>query len=236
MIVKPEQLADVDPFDLFDTEADRLDRYFDSLSDQDWSRPSGCVGWSVRDVLAHLAGEELYNRACLDADVAGFYRTLEHNGVAGLGGFNQWCVNQRRDLPVGDVLEEWRTASGETRRRMRERGRDGSLETSVGPYPVGLQAFHYASEYATHADDIGVPVQPYEEPGRTGWRARVGQFALAERHSAAQVEPLDGRYRVSVGNVTAELSASDFVTATVDRLPADHPLDPALRDALACLA
>jgi hypothetical protein len=187
-------------------------------------------------VLAHLAGQELYNRACLDGDIAGFYRTLESVGVGGLGGFNQWCVEQRRDLPVEDVLAEWRAESGETRRRMRELGRDNTVETSVGPYPVGLQAFHYASEYATHADDIGVPVQPYEEPGRTAWRARVGWFVLGERHSTAEVEPLDARFRVSVGNVDAELSAADFVTATVDRLPPDHPLDPALRSALACLA
>jgi len=234
--MKPEQLEDLDPFDLFGTEADRLDRHFDSLDGEDWLRPSGCVGWSVRDVLAHLAGEELYNRACLDGDIAGFYRTLESAGVTGMDDFNQWCVEQRRDLPVADVLTEWRAESGETSRRMRERGRDGTLETSVGPYPVGLQAFHYASEYATHADDIGVPVRPYEEPARTDWRVRVGRFVLGERHSPAEVEPLDGSFRVSVGNVSAELSAADFVTATVDRLPPDHPLDATLREALACLA
>jgi len=234
--MKPEQPEDLDPFDLFDTEADRLDRHFDSLDGEDWLRPSGCVGWSVRDVLAHLAGEELYNRACLDGDIAGFYRILESAGVTGMDDFNQWCVEQRRDLLVADVLTEWRTESGETSRRMRERGRDGTLETSVGPYPVGLQAFHYASEYATHADDIGVPVRPYEEPARTDWRVRVGQFVLGERHSPAEVEPLDGNFRVTVGSVSAELSAADFVTATVDRLPPDHPLDPALRSALACLA
>jgi uncharacterized protein (TIGR03083 family) len=234
--MKPEQLADLDPFDLLDVEADRLDRHFETLGDGDWLRASRCVGWSVRDVLAHLAGQELYNRACLDGDVAGFYRNLENVGVGGLDGFNQWCVDQRRDLPVKEVLAEWRTESGKTRRRLRERGRDGTLETSVGPYPVGLQAFHYASEYATHADDIGLPVRSYEEPARTGWRARVGRFVLAERHSPVEVKPLNGRFRVSVGNVDAELAAADFVTATVDRLPPEYPLDPALRDALACLA
>jgi hypothetical protein len=114
--------------------------------------------------------------------------------------------------------------------------RDGSLETSVGPYPAGLQAFHLSSEYATHADDIGVPVRSYEEPARTEWRARVGMFVLGERNSPAEVEPLDGRFRVTVGDVNAELSAADFVTATVDRLPPDHKLDPVVREALASLA
>jgi len=234
--MKPEQLADLDPFNLLDVEADRLDRHFETLSDGDWSRISRCAGWSVRDVLAHLAGQELYNRACLDGDVAGFNRTLEKAGIGGLDGFNQWCVDLRRDLPVEDVLAEWRTESGETRRRLRERGRDGTLETSVGPYPAGLQAFHLSSEYATHADDIGVPVRAYEEPARTGWRARVGIFALGERKSPVEVTPLNGRFRVAVGDASAELSPAEFVTATVDRLPPDHPLDPALREALASLA
>jgi len=29
------------------------------------------------------------------------------------------------------------------------------LITGVGPYPNGPQAFHYASEWATHADGCG---------------------------------------------------------------------------------
>ena len=27
---------------------------FESLSEEEWSRPSGCAGWRVRDVAAHL--------------------------------------------------------------------------------------------------------------------------------------------------------------------------------------
>ena len=34
-----------------------------------WSAPSRCEGWSVRDVLAHLAATEVYFRACLDGGV-----------------------------------------------------------------------------------------------------------------------------------------------------------------------
>ncbi|MGH3657161.1 MAG: maleylpyruvate isomerase family mycothiol-dependent enzyme [Micromonosporaceae bacterium] len=234
--MRPEALDDLDPFDILDAEAERIDRHFSGLRVDQWLRPSACTGWSVRDVLGHLAGEEAYNHACLDGDVAGFYRMLDEAGVRGLGGFNQWCVAQRRDLPVADVLDEWRTGNGETRRRMAERGRTGHLDTSIGPYPVGLQAFHYASEYATHADDVDAPVESYEEPARTQWRSRVGQFVLEEMHSPVEVESRDGGYRVSVGTVSDLLSASDFVTATVNRLPDDHPLDPSLRSGLAVLA
>ncbi|MFC7643784.1 maleylpyruvate isomerase family mycothiol-dependent enzyme [Streptosporangium lutulentum] len=158
-----DPLADLDPFDVFDAEAARLDRHFSRLDEEAWSSPSRCEGWSVRDVLGHLAGEELYNHACLDDDLEGFFATLEREGVGGgFSGFNEWCVRSRRDVPVREVLEEWRRANGETRERMRALGREAELRTSAGPYPVGLQAFHYDSEYATHADDVGAPVSEDE--------------------------------------------------------------------------
>ncbi|HET7725143.1 MAG TPA: maleylpyruvate isomerase N-terminal domain-containing protein, partial [Propionibacteriaceae bacterium] len=28
----------------------------DTLEGDDWSRPTDCIGWSVRDMVAHLAG------------------------------------------------------------------------------------------------------------------------------------------------------------------------------------
>jgi uncharacterized protein (TIGR03083 family) len=237
MSVNAKELADLDPFDLFDIEARRLDRYFSRLGDPQWRQPSRCAGWSVRDVLAHLAGEETYNQACLDGDVAGFLGLLKEAGIGGVHEFNEWSVRRRRDVPVEEVLAEWRTANRVTRERMRARGRDSELTTLAGPYPTGLQAFHYASEYATHADDVGAPVEASEEPGRTHWRARVARFVLWEQGQPAQVEWVtDGRYHVMLGDRDDELSEAEFVTATVARLPDDHPLDPDLREALACLA
>lgn len=229
-------LADLDPFDLFDAEAGRLDRFFDALDGTGARQPSRCAGWSVRDVLAHLAGEEAYNHACLDGTVEELFARLERAGVAGgLAGFNEWCVEQRRDRPVAEVLAEWRTANQQTRRRMRERGRDAVLTTAAGPYPVGRQTFHYASELATHADDVGVPA-PAEARDRTGWRAAVGRFVLAEQDRPVRVAPAGEDFEVSVDGVSATLTGPEFVAATVARLPDDHPLDHRLRAALACLA
>jgi uncharacterized protein (TIGR03083 family) len=229
-------LADLDPFDIFDVEAERLDRFFGSLEGDAWLWPSRCEGWNVRDVLGHLAGEELYNHACLDGTVDELFARLHREGVSGgFHGFNEWCVRERRGLPVEEVLAEWRERNAVTRRRMRERGRDGTLQTAVGEYPVGLQTFHYDSEFATHADDVGVPVDPPEAAARTAWRARVGIFVLAEQDRPVTVAPTESGYQVHVDGAEAELSPTEFVEATVDRLPAGHPLDPRLRGALACL-
>lgn len=225
-----------DPFDIFDTEAARLERHFATLDERGWARPSRCEGWSVRDVLGHLAGEELYNHACLDGSVPALMAKLEEVGVRGFDDFNQWCVQQRRDLPVADVLAEWRERNGQTRERMRALGRDATLATAAGPYPVGLQTFHYCSEYATHADDVGAEVGDDEARARTRWRVDVGLFALEEAGAKVQVERTAEQMWVHAGDAGAPLSFSEFVEATVGRLPAGHHLDQELASALRCLA
>ena len=230
-------LAGLNPFGIFDVEAARLDHFFAGLDAAGWARPSRCAGWSVQDVLGHLAGEELYNHACLNDDLDGFRAMVRAAGITGgFNEFNQWCVRQRRGLPAAEVLAEWREANAETRHRMAALGRDAPLMTAAGPYPAGLQAMHYSSECATHADDIGAPVAPGEEPGRTAWRVSFGQYALDEQNSPAKVFPGRHTMTVQLGDLTVELTAEDFVEATVGRLPDGYPLDPALRDALRCLA
>ena len=236
-----DPLADLNPFDIFDTEAARLDRYFSGLDEEGWNRPSRAAGWSVRDVLGHLAGEELYNHACLDDDIDAFTTMLRDEGVSGgFNAFNAWCVERRRDVPVEEVLREWRRENGDTRRRMRALGRDALLPTLAGPYPVGSQTFHYDSEYATHADDVGAPVGEDEEDDRTWWRTRVGAFVLAEQGSQVQVELMADGVWVHAYGMSEQLGPATFVEATVGRLldghPLEHPLDRRLRAALRCLA
>ncbi len=228
----------LDPFDILDAETATLERFFSSRQAADWDGPSRAAGWSVRDVLAHLAGEEGYNHACLDDELDTFTEKLRDAGVNGLGDFNQWCVDQRRKLPIEDVLAEWRAASGRTRRELRALGPDAQLSTMAGPYPVGLQTLHFGSEYATHADDVGAAGDMADEPSRTDWRMRFGQFALTERNAAVSVEVSEpsGRVHVELPGASARLSPAEFVSATVGRLPDDHPLDPRLREALRCLA
>ncbi|MCF6475873.1 maleylpyruvate isomerase family mycothiol-dependent enzyme [Nonomuraea sp. MG754425] len=229
-------LRDFNPFDIFDAEAARLDRFFSGLDEAGWRRPSRCEGWSVRDVLAHLAGEEMYNHACLDGTVQDLMGRLADAGIGRYNEFNEWCVRERRSLPVEEVLAEWRAENDETRERMRALGRHAMLDTMAGPYPVGLQTFHYDSEYATHADDVGAPVPDDEADDRLLWRVAVGRFVLAEQDAKVQVEQTADEIWVAVDGVTAALPYPEFVHATVGRVPAAHDLDPRLASALRCLA
>jgi uncharacterized protein (TIGR03083 family) len=224
------ELEGLNPFDLLDAESERVARHF--ASTDEWDGPSRCEGWTVRDMLSHLAGVEMYNRACLDGRGQAVVSELAEQGASDVDAFNDWFVRLFRDRPRDEVLAQWKEANASYRAEMRDRGREGSVDTSIGPYPVWLQAFHLATEYATHGDDIGAPVEPEEREARVRWRARFARFAIAELGRPVQIQARAGRNQVSSGGETAELSDEDLVEASQARLPADHPLSPALREAL----
>jgi uncharacterized protein (TIGR03083 family) len=230
------QLDDLDPFELLATERARLDRFFSGLDEAGWDRPTRCAGWRAREMVAHLAGGELYNQACLDDRLAGLFERAGRAGAEGFQGFTDWTVDERAGRPPAEVLDEWRAASSDTLRRLRERGRHGTIATSVGPYPAGLQAFHLAIEDATHADDLGAPVDPAEAAGRLAWRAEVSRFGVLETGKPVELQARGDRTLVRSGGQEAELSPEELVQAAVARLPDDHPLPAGLREALRAFA
>jgi uncharacterized protein (TIGR03083 family) len=227
-----DHIADLDPFDLLDAEAERFSRFYDDLDPEKLARDTRCEGWSVRDILSHVDSGEVYHTACLDDRVKAFFEEVKKSGVE-WHGYNDWAVEQRRSESPEDVRARWRKANADVRKRMRERGRDGTMDSSVGPYPVGLMAFHVASEYATHADDMDVPLTDAERDERTRWREKVSKFALAEGEKPVEIEEKDGNYVVRAKGMEVTLSAADFVEAVTARL---KTIDPELQDALRALA
>jgi len=207
------ELAGLDPFTLLDTEAGRLDSFLSGLGEPGWEQASRCAGWTVRDVLGHLAAGEDYHRAT----VAGFLARFAGRGGTGLDSVNALGVAGYAALSPAQVLARWRAASAANRRRFRERG-DGTVDTSVGSYPCRWQAFHVAAELATHADDIGVPVTPGEQQERTAWRARYSRFALAEAKPQLEIRHAGTRTTVTSGPDTVEFDDDELTAAVMGRL------------------
>jgi uncharacterized protein (TIGR03083 family) len=226
-------LKPFDPFDAMDVESKRLVDFFDSLDEAAWREDTRCDGWRRREIVSHLAAGEAYNRACLDDKVQELFEEAAKHGANDLNSFNNWTVELRKDRTADEVLAEWRGANDYTRSEMRKRGRDGSVATSVGPYPIELQAFHLASEYATHADDIGAPVADSENAGRLAWRLAFSKVALEEAEKSVDVESANGEHKVKAAGKEATLSDADFVEAVTARL---KTIDPELQDALRALA
>lgn len=229
-------LADHNPYDLMDAEAARLDAWCSGLDGADWDQPTACEGWDVQDVVAHLAFGEEYNAACLDDAIPAFLERYTSRGAADMNSFNALGVTDRADRTPDEVLAEWRT--GCTRTRTELRGLDGGdMTTGAGPYPARWQAWHLASELATHADDIGVTESAGEAADRRAWRTAFAHFALDEMRPEVTVEPAPGGGNlVRAGGAEAVLDDAELTAAVNGRLPADHPLDPDLRAALSALA
>ena len=228
------ELNGLDPYDLLDQEAERLDAFLSALDESDWSRPSRCAGWTTRDMVGHLAAAEEYHRACLEGTVSEWLSGMGERGATDLDSINAVGVSDYAALPASDVLVVWRESSGENRRRFRERG-SGTVDTSVGDYPSRWQAFHVASELATHADDIGVPVPPDERAARAGWRARFSRFALAESKPHVDIRVVDGRTVVTDAALTVEVDDEQLIDGVMARLDERCSLPPGARTLLSTM-
>jgi uncharacterized protein (TIGR03083 family) len=223
-----QDLEGLDPYGLMAREAARIDGFVSTLDDADWQQPSRCAGWSIRDVLAHLAASEEYNRACLDGTVSTFLGALGARGVTDLNGANELGIRDFDDVATPELLETWRTRVGANVADFR--ARDGAdVDSSVGAYPGRWQAFHLAFELATHADDIAVPIADGEEPARTEWQAKFARFALKETKPDAQTDAHDGHTRVHGEDLDIELPDAEFVQAAAARLDDSSRLDAQTR-------
>ena len=228
------ELSGLDPHQLMDREADRIDGFLDGLDDDGWRAPTACVGWDRRELVAHLISTDDYFQAGLEDRMGAFFEAVMAEGGHDLDSFNEVGVRRRAGLAPADLLEQWHRSQRDTRRMWREHG-TAPMGTSVGPYPAEWQAFHAAAEWATHADDLGVPVTDDEAAARTAWRVRVSRFALGEAKADLEVEPVPGGTRVTGQGVDLVVADEDLVAAVSARLPAGVPLDDAARAVLSTL-
>jgi uncharacterized protein (TIGR03083 family) len=222
------ELSGLDPFDLLDREAARLDAYFSGLEESGWSTPTRCAGWRVRELLAHLASGEEYHKACLEGTVAALIIRFGERGATDLDSANALGVADYADRPVDDVLAEWRSANAENRRGFRERG-DGTVDTTIGDYPCRWQAFHVASELATHADDAGVPAGADERDERRAWRAHFSRFALAEAKPELSIRVTGDRTVVNDGAIEVDVDDDELIESVAARLDESSRLEAAAR-------
>jgi uncharacterized protein (TIGR03083 family) len=228
-------IAGIDAFGILDAEAARIDQYFATLRASMWAWPSRCEGWTVRDVLAHLTASEDYNRACLAGSVPDYLDAMQAKGMVDLDSLNAIGVAELDGVDGPELLVRWRAANGATRQALRARGR-GSVDTSVGPYPARWQALHLASELATHADDVGVPVRSGERDERRAWRAAFSRFALAETKPELEIVDDHARTAIHGDGIEVALDDDELIEAVADRAGDSSTLDPQAREVLSMMS
>jgi len=199
------------PVVAYDAEIRRLRRYLRGLLAAGWQAPSHCRGWSVKDVVAHLTTDEVYNQACLDHTID----KLDYSG--GLNAFNERGVRSWHFLSYRGVLREWETRQKDVRRQWGRLGLGAQIETSVGMYPLRLQVWHLAQEYAIHADDIEVPVAARARLARWRWRIEFGIWAAREEGQPEDARLEDGTVRLRVRGQVHHLDLETYVAYLTNR-------------------
>jgi len=162
-------------------------------------------------VVAHLSTDEVYNQACLD----GTLDQLPFSG--GLNGWNARGVRVRRAMSALEVLQEWEARQALVRWAWGKIGVDGKIPTSVGRYPLRLQLWHLAQEYAIHADDIEVPMSPRERKAQLRWRVAFGLFAAREEGDPVSAEVGEDEVYLRQDGMVHRLGLETFIAYLTNR-------------------
>jgi len=221
MMSRPLDPRTTNPFPLYDAEVRRISRHLSRLDPAGWKAASHCAGWSVKDLVAHLAHDEEYNQACLDREL----HRLKFSG--GLDAWNARGVRARQRLAPAEVLAEWTRRQTDVRQRWGKIGLGGKIQTSIGPYSLRLQVWHLAREYAIHGDDLRVPVPARERARQLYWRSAFGLFAAEEEGDSVPAQLVDGKARLQRRGRVLGLDLATFVAYLTDR--PQHLNDPAKR-------
>jgi hypothetical protein len=117
---------------------------------------------------------------------------------------------------------QWRTRQARVRKNWEVLDLDTKIKTIVGPYPLRSQIWHITSEYATHADDMGVEVPPEAQQPRLSWRLQFSAFAVQEKKNPPGLERRGNRMIITMKQHHLSLSLEDFVAAVSARLALPH--------------
>lgn len=166
----------------------------------------------MQDVAAHLCDDEAYNEACLDGTLS----DLDFSG--GLDASNERGVRRRRRMAPAEVRAEWERRQRRVRRAWGRIGLEGTIGTAgAGRYPLRLQVWHLAREYAIHADDIEVPVPPGAHAHRAAWRIAFGLFAAREEGTPIDARVGDGSVRLRRRGHAVALEPDTFIAYLTGR-------------------
>lgn len=143
----------MDVFDDLAAEQQQIDAMLAGLTDADWERASGAVGWSISDVLLHLAqSEEAVVLSTKGSSLADALPPALVGATSMDDMMDRWVASER--APGPQVLERWRRSSTAAVSALRAADPDTRLPWAAAPIkPVALATTRLAEHWA-HALDI----------------------------------------------------------------------------------
>jgi uncharacterized protein (TIGR03084 family) len=176
-------------FDDLDAEETRLEQILQTLDDAQWRSPSGADGWSVGDVVLHLAQSEGAVVASARRGEAREWRRTDGTVDGEMDAlvqaeradptvvFERWCRVRR------DALDALRTADPEVR-----------LTWAAAPLKPATMATTRLAEHWAHGLDVTGPLGiPFPDTGRLRHIAWLGHGSLAYAFQLVGEEPHEVR-------------------------------------------
>lgn len=138
-------MADV--VDIYEQLRHDISEFLADLEPQELESPVPATpGWRIRDVAAHLAADASY--AIRGDFPAEFFQALgEPEAVATLNNWTARQVEERKDLSLEEILQEWKTSATELVPMMR-----GEIPWPVDTFPFAHVAL--MTDAAVHQQDI----------------------------------------------------------------------------------
>ena len=177
---------------------DQVEHLLSGLTDDDWLRPTPCVGWSVRDVAAHLGHVEgmlvhQFPQPDPPADWDG-------SDLSPLDQVNNLGVESRRAWTIAEVVDEVTRAGEATRQLLARPDLDWDEEalTPIGPAPRWTAVEMRVNDLVIHLADmrnaLGEPLQAASgaaaDQVAVGRALRLTPWAWVKRARATEGETL----------------------------------------------
>jgi uncharacterized protein (TIGR03083 family) len=94
-------------------ERERLGRTMQFTDPAAWDADSVCTGWRNRDIVAHLAGQDIAAAQLLAGEPAVEFDAFKRANDDDLwvNGFNEWAVKVREEQPTRQMITDWGQAA-----------------------------------------------------------------------------------------------------------------------------
>ena len=164
-----------------------LDDLLAGRPDGDWALPSRCEGWTVADVMIHLAQSSEF----AIASARDSFGEAIGGMMAGLGSPTSMddaveaMVAHDRDVPVSDVRARWEAAAAGQVAALRDRDPRDRVEWVMGEFSARTLAVTRLAEVWIHTGDVawafGITPEPTDRLrpiARLAWRTLPHAFQI----------------------------------------------------------
>jgi uncharacterized protein (TIGR03084 family) len=166
------------------------------LPDDDWSRPSRCEGWSVADVVLHLAQT---NEMAIGSAQRRFTEALATltAGVEAAGNVDDGAdlmVRHERGMPISTLFDRWQRSAGTLVAALSGADPHERVDWVAGQLTVRTLSATRLAETWIHTGDVAdaidvtlVPAERLRHVARLAWRTLPYAFARAGRELTGPV-------------------------------------------------